>query len=124
MLKAVDITATSESGEVQPAHGEWELHAWNLVLIDNTEYALDTTWGAGVIISEENKFIPKPRRIYLTSPAELHRLHHDPDYRLEKEMDYAREQAAGAAAVSLPDYERRLLDLFNREREWLGCLCW
>ena len=120
LLEAAVIEATYESGVVYPAPGEEERHAWNLALAGGTWYGLDTTWGAGCIDEERGTFVQKPRRLYLTSPAELERLHGDPHYKEDKEQEYMRRQSAAAEPVFRPDVEESLLNSFNRYRAAQG----
>lgn len=116
LLTALDIEATYETGEVYPVPGKSELHAWNHVRVDGLWYAIDTTWGAGYIVEEENRFIQKPRRLYLTTPEELFRLHRDPEYKEEREQDYRRQMALQADPVYLSEYEQELLERMNSFR--------
>ncbi len=51
-------------------------HAWNIVTIDNKEYLIDATWGAG---SWNGKFIKERNYLYFCSPPELLALSHYPD---------------------------------------------
>ncbi|HOP68537.1 MAG: transglutaminase domain-containing protein [Dethiobacteria bacterium] len=120
LCKAVGLEATYESGVVYPEPGKEERHAWNHVRVDGIWYGLDATWGAGFVIQEEQKFYQKPRRIYLTTPEELFRLHRDPAYKEEREIDYSRAQSAQAEAVYLPEYEEALFRLFNGYRQEQG----
>ena len=120
LLEAAVIEATYESGVVYPAPGEEERHAWNLALAGGTWYGLDTTWGAGFIDEERGTFVQKPRRLYLTSPAELERLHGYPHYKEAKEQEYMRRQSAAAEPVFRPDVEESLLNSFNRYRAAQG----
>ena len=116
LFTALEITATYESGDVFPVEGKTERHAWNHVKIDGTWYAMDTTWGAGFIVEEENRFIQKPRRLYLTTIEGLSRLHRDPAYREEQELAYRRTQAVQTDPVYLPGHEQELMERFNRFR--------
>lgn len=116
LLKAVGIKATYERGEVCPASGKTEHHAWNHVRIGETWYGLDTTWGSGFIDEEKGCFVQRPSRLYLTTVEELARLHSDPVYKEAREIEWRKEQAVAAKAVYLPEYESRLLELFNKTR--------
>ncbi len=118
LLKAAGIEATYESGDVYPKPGEVERHAWNHARVGGIWYALDTTWGAGFVREgeAERRFVQKPRRIYLTTPEELYRLHGDPAYKEEREMAYRRDEAAAAAPQYYPALEQELIALLNRER--------
>jgi len=116
LFTALGIEATYESGDVFPAEGIVELHAWNHVQINGIWYAMDTTWGAGFIVKDENRFIQKSRRLYLTTPEELSRLHRDPAYKEEREMAYRRTQAVKADPFYLSGYEQDLLKRFNNYR--------
>lgn len=116
LLLSVGIEATYETGEVINSSGETELHAWNQALIGGRWYALDTTWGAGFIFDEDAVFIQKPRRLYLTSPAELDLLHRDPDYKQEQEQEYMSLMAVNAPLLELPEYEKRINQFFNSYR--------
>jgi len=120
LLRAAGIKATYEKGEVHPAPGKTERHAWNNALIGDTWYALDTTWGAGFVDEEKGIFIQRPSRLYLTTPEELARLHSDPAYKEEREREWQRVLAAAAEPVYLQEYEARLLELFNEERAAAG----
>lgn len=124
LLKAVDIEATYEKGEVIPAAGETELHAWNRALVDGTWYALDTTWGSGFFLEDRSGFVQKPSRIYLTSPEELVLLHHDPEYKMKREKEYLREISIDKPVVNLPGVENDLFYYSNeyRDRENLPLL--
>lgn len=51
-------------------------HAWNIVSINNKEYLIDATWGAG---SWNGKFIKERDYFYFCSPPELLALSHYPD---------------------------------------------
>ncbi|MEW5785250.1 MAG: transglutaminase-like domain-containing protein [Bacillota bacterium] len=116
LLTAAGIEATYESGDVYPASGKTERHAWNHARVDGAWMALDTTWGAGFINEAEDRFVQKPRRLYLTTTEELVRLHRDPAYKEKQEQEYMRAAAETAAPVMLPDYERRLVESFNGYR--------
>jgi len=116
LLAALDIEATYETGEVYPVPGKSELHAWNHVRVDGIWYAIDTTWGAGFIFEEENRFIQKPRRLYLTTPEELFHLYRDPEYREEREQACRRQMALEADPVYLSGYEQELLERMNSFR--------
>lgn len=120
LLKAAGIEATYESGDVYPSAGKVERHAWNHARVGGLWYALDTTWGSGFIIEEENRFVQRPRRIYLANPEEMYRLHSDPAYKEEQELIYRRAQAAAAAPVFMSEYEQRLIALFNGYRSSAG----
>lgn len=116
LLQALDLEVTSESGEVFPSPGQSELHAWNHVRVDGVWHAMDTTWGSGFIISEEDSFIQKPRRLYLTTPEELYRLHREPAYKDEQEKQYLRKMAEGADLEVLTVYEDYLYRGLNSYR--------
>ena len=120
LLKAVGIKATYERGEVHPAPGKTENHAWNRALIGDTWYGLDTTWGSGFVDIEKEIFVPRPSRLYLTTPEELARLHSDPEYKEACEAKLRRSEALAAKPRSLPKYEGRLLKLINKSREEEG----
>ena len=120
LFTALGMEATYESGDVYPAPGKQERHAWNHVKVDGIWYAMDTTWGAGFVVEDEGRFIQKPRRLYLTTPEELYRLHRDPAYKDEREQAYRLEQAALAVTYTLPDYEQDLLTRFNAFRAGKG----
>lgn len=120
LLKAVGIKATYERGEVHPAPGKRENHAWNRALVGETWYGLDTTWGSGFVDAGKGVFVPRPSRLYLTTPEELSRLHRDPEYKEECEADLRRSGALAAKPLYLPKYEARLLDLINQNREKKG----
>lgn len=120
MLTALGIEATYEKGEVIPEAGETELHAWNRVLIGETWYALDTTWGAGFILEDGFGFVQKPRRIYLTSPEELELLHNDPEYKHNREQEYLKEISLDKPVVHLSDVEQTLFILGNDYRSDQG----
>ena len=117
LLKAVGIKATYERGEVHPAPGKTENHAWNRALIGDTWYGLDTTWGSGFVDIEKEIFVPRPSRLYLTTPEELARLHSDPEYKEACEAKLRRSEALAAKPRSLPKSEGRLLKLINKSRE-------
>jgi hypothetical protein len=116
LLKAVGIKATYEKGEVYPAPGKTERHAWNHACIGESWYGLDTTWGAGFVDEEKGIFVQRPSRLYLTTPEELARLHSDPVYKESREMEWQRAEAAAAEPAYLQEYEIRLLELFNEAR--------
>ncbi len=120
LLKAAGIKATYEKGEVHPAPGRTERHAWNHACIGETWYGLDTTWGAGFVDEEKGKFVQRPSRLYLTAPEELARLHNDPAYKESREKEWQRAEAAAEKPVYLPEYESRLLALFNETRAEAG----
>jgi hypothetical protein len=120
LLKSVGIKATYERGEVHPAPGKTERHAWNHACIGETWYGLDTTWGAGFVDERKGIFIQRPSRLYLTTPEKLARLHSDPDYKKACEIEWQRTQAAAAKPVCLPEHEARLLELFNETRTAAG----
>lgn len=120
LLRAVGIKATYEKGEVHPAPGKREQHAWNRALIGETWYALDTTWGSGFVDEESGLFVQRPSRLYLTTPEELARLHGDPGYKETREIEWRRSAAAAAVPVHLSDHEDRLLELFNEARAGAG----
>jgi hypothetical protein len=120
LLMAVGIEATYERGDVLVGIGEYELHAWNEVLISGTRYALDTTWGSGFMLEDGSEYIQKPRRIYLTTPEELSQLHNDPVYKQEREEAYMLEVNADKQVVKLSAEEENLIDLFNQYREKQG----
>ena len=120
LLKAVGIKATYERGEVHPAPGKTENHAWNRALIGETWYGLDTTWGSGFIDEDKGLFVPRPSRLYLTTPEELARLHRDPEYKEACEIKQMRNRARKAKPVCLPKYEAGLLKRFNKSREEAG----
>ncbi|NLA11534.1 MAG: hypothetical protein GX883_05355 [Firmicutes bacterium] len=120
LLKAVGIKATYERGEVHPAPGKTEHHAWNRVRIGESWYGLDTTWGSGFVDQEKGRFIQRPSRLYLTTVEELARLHSDPAYKESREIEWRRAQSAAAKAVYLPEYESGLLELFNKTRNKRG----
>jgi len=116
LLTAVGIEATYESGRVRINETETELHAWNQALVNNRWYALDTTWGAGFIIEDTSEFIQSPRRIYLTTPEELLKLHNDLAYKQEKEKEYWHEEILATTPTSLPALEYNLSLSFNEYR--------
>lgn len=120
LLTEVGIEATYESGDVYPAPGITERHAWNHARVDGIWYALDTTWGSGFVVEDEERFIQKPRRLYLTTPEELFRLHRDPAYKEEREQAYRKERTAQANPVTLPEYEREILEQMNKFRAASG----
>lgn len=120
LLLAVGVEATYERGDVLVSTGKYELHAWNEAIIDETRYALDTTWGSGFMLEDGSDYIQKPRRIYLTTPGELSLLHNDPVYKQEREEAYMLEVNAAKPAINLPVEEKYLLDLFNQYREKQG----
>lgn len=120
LLKTVGIKATYERGEVHPSPGKTENHAWNRALIGETWYGLDTTWGSGFIDEDQGLFVPRPSRLYLTTPEELARLHRDPEYKEAREMEQLRDRALEAKPLYLAKYEARLLKLFNKSREEAG----
>lgn len=120
LLKAVGIKATYERGRVHPTPGETENHAWNRALIGETWYGLDTTWGSGFIDEQKEHFVPRPSRLYLTTPEELARLHRDPEYKEQREIEQRRSRALEAQPLYLPRYETKLLKLFNQYREKEG----
>lgn len=116
LLKAAGITATYEKGEVRPASGRTERHAWNHARIGEIWYGLDTTWGAGFVDEEKGIFVQRPSRLYLTTPEELARLHSDPSYKEAREKQRQRKAAAEAKSLYLPDHEAGLLRLINDAR--------
>lgn len=116
LLKAVGIKATYEKGEIHPAAGRTERHAWNHACIGETCYGLDTTWGAGFVDEESGVFVQRPSRLYLTTPEELARLHRDPAYKESCEMELRRAAAVAEKPVYIPEYEDRLLALINEAR--------
>ncbi len=120
LLKAVGIKATYERGEVRPAPGKTEQHAWNHVQIGESCYGLDTTWGAGFVDEEKGQFVQRPSRLYLTTADELARLHSDPAHKEAREIEWSRARAVAARAVYLPEYESGLLVLFNETRQEAG----
>lgn len=120
LLKAVGIKATYEKGEVHPAPGRTERHAWNHACIGETWYGLDTTWGAGFVDEGKGVFVQRPSRLYLTAPDELARLHNDPAYKESREMECQRAEAAAEKPVYLPEHEARLLALLNETRAAAG----
>ncbi len=120
LLKAVGIRATYEKGDVYPSPGRTERHAWNRACIGDTCYSLDTTWGSGFVNEEKGIFVPRPSRLYLTSPEELDRLHRDPSYKESREKEMQRLEAALASPASLPEYEARLFTLMNETRVSAG----
>ncbi len=120
LLQAVGIESTYERGEVRISEAETELHAWNQALVNNKWYALDTTWGAGYIMEESAEFIQNPRRIYLTTPEELEKLHNNIAYKQEKEQAYWQETILAAPPTSLPEMEYNLRLRFNDYRHSKG----
>ncbi len=120
LLKAAGIKATYEKGDVHPAPGRTERHAWNQACIGETCYGLDTTWGSGFVDESKGIFVPRASRLYLTSPEELGRLHNDPSYKESCEKEMQRLEAAAASPASLPEYEARLLVLMNETRAAAG----
>ena len=120
LLKAVGIKVTYEKGEVHPAPGRTERHAWNHARIGETWYGLDTTWGAGFVDEEKGVFVQRPSPLYLTTSEELARLHNDPAYKEAREREWQRAEAAAAKPVYLPEHEARLLVLFNEMRAATG----
>jgi hypothetical protein len=116
LLAASGIEAEYRRGEVMIGEGETELHAWNEATADGVRYALDTTWGAGFMLDDKSAYIRMPRRIYLTTPAELARLHSDPLYKQEQEEAYMRKVNAAEPLSPLPGLEQELLALFNSYR--------
>ncbi|MEO8515162.1 MAG: transglutaminase domain-containing protein [Flavobacterium sp.] len=53
-------------------------HTWNIVVIDNKEYLIDVTWGAG---SYEDRFVKKIDYSYfLTDPKQFIKNHYPDDY--------------------------------------------
>ena len=120
LLKAVGVKATYERGEVRPAPGKTEQHAWNHVQIGESCYGLDTTWGAGFVDEEKGQFVQRPSRLYLTTADELARLHSDPAHKEAREIEWSRARAVAARAVYLPEYESGLLVLFNETRQEAG----
>ncbi len=120
LLTELGIESTYESGDVYPVEGTTERHAWNHAKIDGIWYALDTTWGSGFIVEDENRFIQKPRRLYLTTPEELYRLHRDPAYKEARELDYRKARTVEADPVSLPEFERVLIEKMNQFRTAAG----
>jgi len=120
LLTAVGIEATYEKGDVFLDNGETELHAWNHVLIGDTWYALDTTWGAGYVLEDRSGFVQKPRRLFLTSPKELELLHNDPEYKQMREKEYLLEMSLNKPVIHLPEEERNLFVLSNDYRNRRG----
>jgi hypothetical protein len=120
LLLAVGIEATYERGDVLVSDGEYELHAWNEATVSGTRYALDTTWGSGFMLEDGTEYFQKPRRIYLTTPEELARLHNDPVYKQEREEIYMLEINATRPVINLPAEEENLLVIFNQYREQQG----
>ena len=116
LLTASGIEAEYKRGEVVVGDGETELHAWNEATVDGVRYALDTTWGAGFMLDDKSAYIRMPRRIYLTTPADLARLHSDLLYKQEQEEAYMRQVNAAKPLVPLPGLEQELLTLFNSYR--------
>lgn len=51
-------------------------HAWNMVTIDDTDYLLDTTWGAGYM--NGNRFVREVTDIYFLTPPEVFIRNHYP----------------------------------------------
>lgn len=115
LLLASGIESEVKTGEVVTASGT-ELHAWNEVMADGVLYALDPTWGAGVLSSDLNKFIRRPTRVFLTSPGELQKLHRDPDYLQEQHQELMRIEAWNASPEILPGHEEKLFALMNSTR--------
>lgn len=120
LLKAVGIKATYEKGDVHPAPGKTERHAWNQACIGDTCYGLDTTWGSGFVDEDKGVFVPRPSRLYLASPEELERLHSDPSYKESREKEMQRLEAAAASPAGLPEYEARIFALMNETRASAG----
>ncbi len=116
LLQAAGIEAYYIRGEVTVGEGELELHAWNEAVVGHDIYALDTTWGAGFLLEEKKTFIHKPRRLYLTTPGELSRLHSDPQYKQEREEEYLYHKNRSEPVSYLPEEEMAMLDRYNQYR--------
>ena len=56
----------------------------------------------------------------MTTPDELNRLHCDPVYKEEQEQEYMLLRAVESDLVFLPEYERQIVDSFNRYRSSRG----
>lgn len=69
----------------QPQEGEYDLHAWNAVKINNEWKLLDATWSAGAIDMKKNKFEKKfDDTFFLMPPGEFIKTHYpfDPMWQL------------------------------------------
>lgn len=120
LLTAAGLKAEYRSGEVAVTENETELHAWNEAVAGGLRYALDTTWGAGFMLEDKSAYICLPRKIFLTTPEDLARLHSDPLYKQQREEAYMKEVNAGQPAAVLLAEEEELLAFFNRYRNERG----
>lgn len=116
MFISAGLESVIKTGEVVTDVGR-EKHAWNEVKIDDTLFALDTTWGAGHLSAGGLSFVHHPNPLFFTSPEELQKLHTDLDYRKSRYQQWMKKEALAAAPAYLFAHEESLFRFLNRSRE-------